>query len=159
MNKDFSVRFVSDDSSMNWLQVNINFEKYKDYVLSIFDEFDNIYHANSIEHLWYNYTFGRVFKYDLKISLYGEDNVKTERMKFNINDHKFNIILISDNDQDIRIWKYYLWLIQIKYDVKFNIIENKKIDQIFEDYVEISRMAYDTYLKSSKKNNRRLFKS
>jgi len=35
--------------------------------------------------------------------------------------------------------------------VKFNIIENKKIDQIFEDYVEISRMAYDTYLKSSKK--------
>lgn len=52
MNKDFSVRFVSDDSSMNWLQVNINFEKYKDYVLSIFDEFDNIYHANSIEHLY-----------------------------------------------------------------------------------------------------------
>jgi len=151
-------RFICDNDSKNWFQITIP-ENYLDdrcyYNAIISDENDTFYYDEIItNNKWFNFdVFGKVFKYNIKILKFDGDNITTfENYNFNIKNHNFNISLRSEDKNEIRIWKYYLWLIQIKYHIKFNIIENDILyDDSLSDFIEISKKSYSNYLKTCEK--------
>lgn len=153
---NFFIRFLSDENSVNWFQVNLLFNDEVNcyYNLIVSDDKDIIHNAQGVagNGNWYNYDFNKIFKYKIKLLKFDGENISLmDQDFFDIKNHNLNIILKSDNEKDIKIWKYYLWLIQIKFNFKFNIIENYTPEQSFGDYVEISRLAYDNYLIKSEK--------
>lgn len=153
MNNEFlNIRFISDDDSINWLQITMNYKDCDscDYCISVTDYKNSLCYTQPVENkMWYNYDFGNIFRYNVKLLKFGYDKTRiVNNAKFDIKNHTFNIILKSDDSKEIKIWKYYLWLIQLKLDVKFNIIESKNyVDENYIDIIEISKSAYDYHLK------------
>lgn len=147
------IRFLSDENSTNWFQVNLLFENEEVcyYNLVINDDKDEYHFSQNVRGgEWYNFDVNKFFKYKVELLKFDGKKINViEREIFHINKHNFNIILRSDDPLDIKIWKFYLWLLQIKYNYRFNIIENEYPDQTYEDFVEISRYSYDKYLKKS----------
>ena len=154
----FKVRFINDENSINWFQTTIyydNFDNENSYFdIVVQDDTDTIYYAMLVHNNnWYNFQFDKIFNYKIKCLIFDGDTIKVlDEIKFDIKKHNFNIVLKSDNKEEIKIWKYYLWLVQIKLDVKFNI----KVNEYFQfdnvnDFVEISRKSYEMYLKRSEK--------
>jgi hypothetical protein len=152
MNDILLPKFLNDSNSINWTQLNI-FAKNNKSIISILDTKRYIcYNVNFGENDWYNFDFGNIFKYDIKVVSFNGDNSKEiiYHKKFDIRNHKFNIALKSENNNEIKTWKFYLWLIQLKMNVKFNIIENEDfLSQDHGDYVEISKKAYEHFLNRS----------
>ena len=154
-NNFYYARFVSYDS-MNYLQLSFDFNAQENeyYNIVISNENDDIFYSSNIENLhWYNFDFFKVFKYNLKFLKFDGDEIKFIHQEiFDPNNHNFNIMLKTDNDKEMKIWKYYLWLLQIKYGYKFNIIENENFENMddYNDYVEISMEAYKIFLRKQK---------
>ena len=150
-NNFFNIRFISDENSINWFQITMDYRDNNcEYCISITDYKNSMCYTQPVENKkWYNYDFGNIFRYDVKLLKFGYDKIRiVNNAKFDIKNHNFNIILKSDDEKEIKIWKYYLWLIQLKLDVKFNIIESKNyIDENYIDVIEISKNAYDYHLK------------
>ena len=124
------------------------------YNMIVSDEKESVYYASNIKSgFWHSYNFGKVFKYNVKILKFDGDSITTicEDI-FNIKDHNMNVILKSDDEQEIKIWKYYLWLLQIKLNSKINIIINEDISNETDTFVEISKESYINYLKKSEKS-------
>jgi hypothetical protein len=146
-NEFFSIRFICDTNSVNWLQITTNYNESSDYYISVSDDKNLMCHTIPVKNnMWYNYDFGYVFKYSIKLLKFGSDKVKIIKNEdFDIRNHNFNIILKSDDSNEIKTWKYYLWLIQLKFDVRFNIIENENIE-LEGETIEISRAAYQYHL-------------
>ena len=154
MNDFFSVRFFNDSESVNWFQITFFFQEEIDcyYNMIVSDENESIYYASNIKSgFWYSYNFGKVFKYNVKILKFDGDNIKTVcEDNFNIKDHNINVMLRSDDEREIKIWKYYLWIIQIKLNKKINIFINE--DYVLNDtdtFLEISNKSYINYLKKN----------
>lgn len=95
------------------------------------------------------YYGGKFFKYNIKLILQENDNlILLEEIKFDKNKHKFFIILISENDEEIQIWKNYLKLAESVLNIKIDYIINSKSNKQ-DDIIEISKNKYDIYLKQS----------
>jgi hypothetical protein len=151
MDDIFFVRFLYDDKSVNWFQIIFvggASDCYYNAVTS--GNNDELYYAVKIyPKTWWNYDFNKIFNYNVKILQFDGDEISVMCEKnFDIKKHNFNITLKSEDEKQIRIWKYYLWLIQLKLGVQFNIIVNEDFEnQDYGDYVEISRKSYDNYLR------------
>lgn len=149
MNNYFSVRFLTNDS-INWFQVSFDFQELPNctYSMIMYDNKNYIWYPQNIKSgMWYNYDFNKVFNYTVKLLQFDGDEIKViDEKNFNIKNHDFNILLKSEDKKELQYWKYYLILIQLKLNVKFNI-KNELLNQDFGDYIEISRKAYDNYLK------------
>lgn len=152
----YIIRYLSDENSANWLQISFYCDKPHNYIVVVSDEEDNIIHTiDMTDELWHNFILN-VFSYNIKLLELSDDSFKIiNEQKFDIKNHNFNIILKSENNDEIKIWKYYLWLIQLKLDVKFTIIVNEDFptqDGCCCDFFEISRKAYDIYLENNSKS-------
>jgi len=151
-NKYYSVRFLSDENSVNWFQLTFygGLENHY-YSIIISDNKDDIYHCVSVENQnWYNYDPNKIFQYNIKLLQFDGETIQlVDETNFNIKNHNFNIILKSESEKEIKIWKFYLWLLQLKMNVKFNIVVNEDLEQNDGDYFEISKNAYDNYLKKT----------
>lgn len=151
MDDIFYVRFLYDEKSINWLQIIfVGGTIDNSYNAIISGNNDELYYATKIvPNTWWNYSFNKIFKYNVKVLEFDGDDISVMCEKnFDIKNHNFNISLKSEDEKEIKIWKYYLWLLQLKLDTKFNIIVNCDFeDQNYGDFVEISRKSYDNYLK------------
>lgn len=144
---------MSDERSINWFQINFHFQELPNcYYNVIVDDDDYIYYSKNINsNNYYNYDYCKAFKYNIKLIQFDGEIIKLiHEEKFDFKKHNFNIILKSNDYKEIQIWKYYLLLVQLKLDVKINIILND-VSQDDGDYVEISKTAYNHYLNISDK--------
>lgn len=153
MNDFFSIRFFNENS-INWFQITFFFQEEVDcyYNMIVSDESESVYYASNIKSgFWYSYNFGKAFKYNVKLLKFDGDNITAIcEDNFNIKDHNINVILKSDNEQEIKIWKYYFWLLQIKLNYKINIFINEDCSSNdIDTFVEISKESYINYLKKS----------
>ena len=151
MNDIFYVRFLYDEHSVNWFQIIFIGGETNNYYNAITSgNNDELYYAVKIQtNTWWNYDFNKIFNYNIKILQFnGEDISVVSEKNFDVKNHIFNISLKSIDEKEIKIWKYYLWLLQLKMNTKFNIIVNDDFEnQNYGDFVEISRKSYDNYLK------------
>lgn len=151
MNDFFNTKFFYCDSD-NYVKVGLNnFDDSKHYHLIMSDDEDDMYYAVVVEPgFWYNFNVN-VYKWNFKL-LEFDDNEIHVMVEDKFDFQNFNISLISDDEEEIKIWKYYLWLVQMKFDCKFEIIINKEfIDNEFDEgnYVKISRESYNNYIKKT----------
>ena len=155
MNDFFSVRFFNDNESINWFQITFFFQDEPDcyYDVIVSDDIESVYYASLIKSgFWHSYNFGKAFRYNVRLLKFDGDNITTIcEDNFDINDHTINVILKSDDEKEIKIWKYYLWLLQIKMNFKMNIFINEYISNDTDTFVEISEKSYINYLKKSEK--------
>jgi hypothetical protein len=153
----------------NSLQITVNFTPKinQDLVLIIDDENNNhhsIYGILNQKTLEYNswgvanliliqnniasinYISNNIFQY--KITLISQFNGVLEILEkkvFDIKDHDFLLNLKSENENEIKIWKDYIKLVESILNTKINyIVNNENINAI-----EISRFFYDCILKQS----------
>jgi len=154
INDLYNISFLYDNNDVNWFQFILSgdVDPVCYYNVEVNDDINDKHYAFSINHgQWKNLDFN-VFKYYVKLLKFcgGEISIINECV-FDIKNHNFNISLISEDVKEIRIWKYYLWLIQLKMDCKFNIVVNERFEEQGDgnDYVCISRKAYDNYLLKS----------
>jgi len=151
MNDFFNTNFFYCNGE-NSVKIGLNdFDSDKHYHLIMTDDEDDMYYAIVVEPgFWYNFNVN-VYKWNFKLLEFDGDEISI-LVEDKIDIEKFNISLISDDEEEIKIWKYYLWLVQVKLGYKFDIIVNQEfLDNEFEegDYVEISRECYNNYIKKT----------
>lgn len=149
----FSLNFRTDNSA-NLFYVTTHFQECENcyYNIIMSDDKDTIYYPANIKNgFWYRFDFDKVFRYNVKMLQFDGDNVKKiDEKYFSLKEHNFNIFLKSDDEKEIKFWKDYLLIMQLKFNTKFNIIHKYvSLENQIGDYVEISRDAYDIFLKKS----------
>jgi hypothetical protein len=93
-----------------------------------------------------NYISNNIFKY--KITLISQINGVLEILEkkvFDIKDHNFTLNLKSENENEIKIWKDYIKLVESILNTKINYLINSERTNV----IEISRYYYDCLLKQS----------
>lgn len=100
---------------------------------------------------WYKRPF-----YSLKYIFYllsfdGNEIKFIDRSIFDIKNHNFLINLRTNDLNELRIWKNYLFSKEKEFGVKFNIIENINSTELedVDDCIEISKEIYEDKLKNS----------
>lgn len=155
MNNYFSVRFFCENSS-NQTQITFHYNEEKNcyYNAIIKNDDESVFYAINVKSgFWNSFNFGKPFRYNINLLKFDGDVIKfIFNDNFDVKDHNFNITLKSDDEKQIKIWKYYLWLLQLKLNVKFNVIVNEEFDKNdTDDFVEISIPVYINLLKKSDK--------
>jgi len=151
-NNFFTVQFKDDNS----IVVSFNFPDPKPncyYHIIIEDDKGDIYVTTDIKnYFWYKYVFNKFFKYHIKLLCFDGETVEMIDEKiFDKRNHKFLMSLKSDNEQEIRIWKDYLKLIESSLEINFDYLINGDLpepDKIL-DTVEISKTKYEIFLRGS----------
>jgi len=158
-NRFFYVHFVAD-SSINYLQLDFNFEEKPNfyYHVIVTDDKDYYYNMDVNGDFTCKFKCDKFIKYNIKLIAFDANNTTIEiidEKKWVINCHDLTIQLKSMNYEELRIWKEYLKEVADEYTfvriiyggIRFNVLENNTM--FFDDSIEISRDVYNDYLINS----------